>query len=230
MEIIGLGRQLTLGLSLRDDATFSNFYSGNNQALVAHLQNFSHGGGEPFIYLWGAPGTGRTHLLQASCHGAANAIYLDLTEPALQPEILLNIENLPLICIDNIESAAGQPPWEMALFNLYNSAREKQTRLLIAACAPPGQLPWRLADLESRFSGGLVLNLCPLADEEKLLAMQIWAKRRGLALTAEIGNFLLHHYSRQTGDLFIALEKLDQESMTAKRRLTIPFIKQILNL
>ena len=66
-----MASQLTLGLALRDDATFSNFYPGDNLALLNHLQVFSAGKGEQFIYLWGAAGMGRTHLLQACCHAQA---------------------------------------------------------------------------------------------------------------------------------------------------------------
>ncbi len=224
-------RQLALGLVLRDDATFGNFYPGDNVLVFSHLQKFAALGGEPFVYLWGAPGAGRTHLLQACCHAVepGQGIYLDLAEPALQPAVLEDMEYFSLICLDNVDAVIGRQDWEMALFNFYNRSREREAHLLIAGKAPPAQLPCGLADLCSRLSWGLVLNLLPLTDDQKLSALQMRARHRGLKLSAEVGGFLMRHYSRDTNDLFLALETLDCEALSAKRRLTIPFVKQVLD-
>lgn len=225
-------RQLTLGLSLRDEATFSNFYPGDNVALLAHLQAFATASGEQLVFLWGPAGSGRTHLLQASCHllEPGQAVYLDLAEPALQPAVLMDLEYFSLVCLDNIDSILGREDWEVALFNFYNRSREQGSRLLVSGSAPPAQLVCQLADLRSRLAWGLVLCLQPLADDQKLIALKIRAKQRGLELTTEVGKFLLHHCSREMNNLFQALERLDQESLSAKHRLTIPFVKQVLGL
>lgn len=224
-------KQLALGLSLRDDATFSNFYPGDNAPLIAYLQTFAQAPGEQLVFLWGSAGVGRTHLLQASCHllDPGQAVYLDLAESALQPAVLLDLEYFSLICLDNIDAVLGRDEWELALFNFYNRCREHGSRLLISALAPPAQLRCQLADLRSRLAWGVVLNLQPLADDQKLSALQMRAKRRGLELTQEVGVFLLHHYPREMSNLFSALETLDRESLSAKHRLTIPFIKQVLS-
>ena len=223
--------QLTLGLSLRDDATFANFAPGDNLNLLTHLQAFAEQQGEPFIYLWGAAGSGRTHLLQACCHAlpAGQGIYLDLADPQLEPAVLAGLEDFSWLCLDNIDAVAGQREWELALFNLYNPLRERGSRLLISALVPPAQLGCQLPDLCSRLSCGLILNLRPLTHEQKLQVLQIRAKHKGLALSPEVGNFLLHHYSREINHLLTTLETLDKEAMIAKHRLTIPFVKQVLN-
>lgn len=223
-------RQMTLGLVLRDDATFDNFYPGDNLALLAQLQSFSTGEGEPCLYLWGASGGGRTHLLQACCHAASRGIYLDLAECGLQPALLVDMEYFPFVFIDNIDAIMGDPAWELALFNFYNRSRAQGARLLMAGSAAPSQLGCRLPDLSSRLSGGLALNLQPLTDDQKLNALKMRAKRRGLELSVDVGNFLLSHYSRSMNHLFFALETLDQEAMAAKRRLTIPFTKEVLGI
>lgn len=227
-----VSQQLTLGLTLRDDATFDNFYPGENKALLTHLIDFATAAGqERFLYVWGGIGSGRTHLLQACCHAAqAPAIVLDLADPALTPEILAEMEHLHLVCLDNMDARLGQPEWEFALFHFYNRAREQGTHLLVAADVPPAQLSCQLADLRSRLSWGLVLAIVPLTDDQKLNALQLRAHRRGLELTAEVGKFLLNHYPRDLHALFSALEILDQAAMVAKHRLTIPFVKQSLNV
>jgi len=227
---MALGRQLTLGLSLRDEATFANFYPGDNQPLLDQLQAFVNSRHEPFIFLSGPVGSGRTHLLQACCHavGLGQAIYLDLADRQLQPEIFADVEYLSLVCLDNIDAVLGQREWELALFNVYNRSRDQGSRLLIAGLVPPARLPCQLEDLRSRFSASLVLTIHPLTDDQKLCALQLRARCRGLELSDEVGKFLLNRCPREMNHLFSLLEKLDQASLTAKRRLTIHFIKQVL--
>lgn len=221
--------QLTLGLALQDDATFSNFYPAKNEPVLSHLHQFITGP-DPYFYLWGPPGSGKTHLLQACCHLQSQipSIYIDLKEPDLQPEILCGLESCHLLCLDNIEAVLGQANWELRLFDLYNLSRETGNRLLIAGLAPPQQLVCQMADLSSRLSWGWIWQLHLLTDEEKISALQMRAERRGLELSLEVGRFLLSRFSRSMNDLFVTLDILDKEAMRAKRCLTIPFIKKIL--
>ena len=225
-------RQIPLKLTLRDDATFNNFFPGDNDFALSYLQKFVNGQTDPLVYLWGGAGTGRTHLLQACCHSlpSAAAVFIDLAEPSLEPAILQDLESCSLICLDNIDEVLRRCGWEIALFNLHNQIREEGGKLLVSALPPPTQLFCRLADLSSRLAAGMALGLKPLSDEQKLRALQMRAKHRGLTLSLEAGSFLLNHYPRTMHDLFSALETLDKEALSAKRRLTIPFIKQTLKL
>jgi len=102
-------KQFTLGLALSDEATFNNFYAGDNDYLLVQLRAFAEQKNESFIYLWGSPGSGRTHLLQACCHAVPQAIYLDLAETDLSPEVLINLEKFPLICLDNLDAVMNVP-------------------------------------------------------------------------------------------------------------------------
>lgn len=235
--------QIPLKLTLRDDATFNNFFPGENEFVLSYLRTLVEAvdadisSAAPslaaeLIYLWGPAGTGRTHLLQACCQAlpAAAAVFIDLAEPGLEAAVLQNLESCPFIGLDNIDAVLCRCGWEIALFNLYNQVREQGGKLLVSAVLPPSQLFCRLADLSSRLAAGMALGLKPLTDGQKLTAMQMRAKHRGLALTAEAGNFLLNHYPRNLRDLFSALETLDRAALSAKRRLTIPFIKQALKL
>lgn len=227
--------QLPLHLNLRDDAIFDNYFVGDNAQLILSLKNFimQQPASEQFIYCYGESGSGRTHLLQACCHATdehkKSCFYLPLTKHAeFSPAIFESLENQECVCIDDVDAIAGNAAWEEALFYFYNRARENKVRLLVSAKCLPKQLQCLLNDLQSRLSWGLVLPIHPLNDREKIQALQWRARLRGLSLSIDVANYLIHHYSRNMRDLFSALEKLDQASLAAKRKLTIPFVKTIL--
>ena len=227
--------QLPLNVQLNDIATFANFYSGNNQAVVKYLQDAVQFKNQPIIYIWGQEGTGLSHLLQACCHLAQRlqltTSYLPLSDhKEWQPSILEGLEQCDVICLDDVEQLAGQTRWEEACFNLYNRIQAAGKQLIISASLPPQFLSLQLADLVSRLAWGLVLRMQPLSDEEKLIALQLRAKNRGLLLTDEVARFLLLRCPRNMQILFTTLEKLDRASLAAQRRLTIPFIKEVLGL
>jgi DnaA family protein len=228
--------QLTLGISLRDDATFDNFFPGRNDALIPYLQLFASRAPERMLYLWGESGSGLSHLLQACCHQHSSlgnsCLYLPLAQAKeLTPEVLNGLEDLTLLVIDDIDAIAGQHAWEEALFHLYNRILVQQTTSVIfAAHRAPKQLPVVLPDLQSRLSSLLALYIQPLEDAEKLAALQMRAQGRGLVLSKQVGQFLLRRCARQMSVLFIILERLDQASMAAQRKLTIPFVKSVLQL
>lgn len=228
--------QLPLGVRLRDDATFANYYPGANAAALGYVERLCDadaGWTENLIYLWGNAGVGRSHLLQAAClrfeQLGEPALYLPLGEvAALGPELLDNLEQYELVCLDDLDAIAGQADWEEALFHLFNRLRDAGRRLLLAAGAPPRELGIELPDLQSRLSLSLVFQLQELADEDKLRALQLRASRRGLHLTDEVGRFILTRGARSMNALFDLLEQLDQASLQAQRKLTIPFLKETL--
>lgn len=228
--------QLTLGISLRDDATFDNFYPGRNDALIPYLEMFASRALERMLYLWGESGSGLSHLLQACCHRHSSlgysCLYLPLSQAnELTPELLKGLEDLTLLVIDDIDAIAGQQTWEEELFHLYNRILVQQTTSVIfAAHLAPKQLPVVLPDLQSRLSSLLALYIQPLEDAEKLAALQMRAQGRGLVLSKQVGQFLLRRCARQMSVLFNILERLDQASMAAQRKLTIPFVKSVLQL
>jgi len=217
--------QIPLQIKLNDTATFENYLPGANANIVNILQ----AGSEPYIYLWSAEATGKTHLLQALCHtlGQGQAIYLPLMELAQQPSAILEgLEQFALVCLDDVQCIAGRSDWELGLFHLYNRIREQGGHLCITSTVSPEQLHVKLADLLSRLKWGPVFQLQPLKDEEKVRAMQLRAKLRGFQLPDDVATYLLKRYPRDLHNLFALLDKLDSASLQAQRRLTIPFVKQ----
>lgn len=221
---------MTLRVGLRDSATFANFLAGDNAAALHLLQQ----GGEPFVYLWGGQGSGRTHLLQAACHAESahggSPAYLPLAALARAGTAVLDgLEQMSLVCLDDLQAVAGQGAWEEGLFHLYNRVRDAGGRLLAAADAGPAVLGVQLADLRSRLSWGPVFQLQSLDDAGKLAALQLRARARGMELGAEVGAYLLRRCPRDMHALFELLERLDQASLAAQRRLTIPFVRELIN-
>ncbi len=226
-------QQLALRMWLRESATFANYVYGSNGQVVTSLQQACGGGAERFIYLWGSNSVGKSHLLQAACHTAAatgeGSVYLPLSEPGLVPEMLDGLEQMAVVAVDNLDAIAGNRSWETALFHLYNRIRDQgHGVLLVAANQPLPAQPLTLPDLHSRLAWGLVFQLHSLSDAEKLAALQQRADQRGFELSEEVGRYLLRHYQRDMTALFELLELLDQRSLAQQRRLTIPFVKEVI--
>ncbi|MDF2940879.1 MAG: DnaA regulatory inactivator Hda [Gammaproteobacteria bacterium] len=230
-----LSPQLSLGLELSHFLTFENFYPGKNQQVVQTLQDFASNKTEKFIYLYGGEGVGKTHLLQATCHqvleSQQSAIYVSLKKLDQYAEAILdNLHSLSLVCIDDIEQAAKHGLWEEKLFILFNEIYEHKGRLLIAANALPNQLGMKLNDLVSRLNWGLTFKVQTLEENEKVEALKQQAYQAGLVLSDEVAQFLISRVKRDMGSLLEAFKILNQASITEKHRLTVPFVKKVLDL
>ena len=219
-------KQLTLGVRLRDDAVFESFAAGPNLEAVAALRN-AH---TTPLWLWGAHGSGKTHLLQAACSRAGDkAAYFPLSRSAaLPPEALAGFERAPLLCIDDVDAVAGDQTWEQALFHLFNAAAELRTRLIFAAGVPPRLAEWSLEDWRSRAASCVVYHLRELDDAARHEALRLRAAQRGLQLPYETSEYLLKRVPRDLPSLLAILDTLDEASLVAQRRLTIPFIRDAL--
>lgn len=225
--------QLTLGVRLNDSASFSNYFPGNNAEVLNHLRACAHGENSLPMLLWGVPGSGKTHLLHAACHAATaraeHPAYVPMREAtSWSPNVLDGLEHCALVCIDDVDAIAGRPEWEEALFHLYNRVTERQHCLALSAAGPPGELKLNLPDLASRLAWGLVLHLAVLDENDKLGALQLRAQQRGFELPTDVAQFLLRRCPRDTPSLFGLLDHLDQASLAAQRKLTIPFVRELI--
>lgn len=228
--------QLTLGLKLCEDATFSNFLvSAENQQLINQLKKTAMGEQGEFIYVSGPASVGKSHLLQACCHLARlhglTTAYLPLIDLVQQDiSILEALEHLNFIAIDDIHAIKNSKVWQEALMYLYNRARGFGAVIVFSSNLMAQELNLSLPDLSSRLMWGLQYFLYPLSDEDKLRAIQLRAEIRGFSLSDEVGSFLLRRCSREMIELVGILEKLDHASLSAHRKLTIPFVKHVLSL
>lgn len=227
-------KQLPLGVQLRDHARFSTFVAGRNADAVANARALATGAtASPAMWLWGARGTGKTHLLQASCAEAAIArrrvAYVPLGEDDVAPSVLEGLEAMDLVCADDVHRIAGDQAWERALFTLFNGLAEHAATILLSADRSPNELAFGLPDLASRLRSGPVFHLEHLADAGRMQALQLHASARGIELPDATARFLLSRGRRDMHSLSAMLETLDRASLAAQRRLTIPFVRQLLS-
>ena len=225
--------QLPLAFELVNGATFANYVPGPNAAAHRSVELAASGQGHQVVYLWGTGETGKTHLLEAACRArrgqGAGVAYVPLRgNAALQPSALEGLEQLALVCLDDLDEIAGRVAWEEALFHFFNRAQATGARLLLSAAAPPSTQGLRLADLESRLSASLVYQLRKLNDAQRVSVMQGRARDRGFDLPEEVALYLIRRQPRDLRSLLQLVSRLDQASLAAQRRITIPFIRTVL--
>jgi DnaA family protein len=144
------------------------------------------------------------------------------------PEMLDDIEQMELICLDDIHAISGDRLWEEALFHLFNRIREQGTNLIVTSDCGPSSLKITLPDLISRLSSGISYRLTPLNDASKMELLIDKANERGMELTQETASYILKNFSRNIGALLEFLDQLDQASLAAQRKLTIPFVRSLI--
>lgn len=226
-------QQLPLSLRLDSEASFDNFYQvAEHQLPLAALRAQALGHGDKWLYLHGA--AGRSHLLQASCLLAESSArfcrYIPLRELSdYDPEALLeSSEELDLLCLDDIDVVVGQPHWEQSLFNCYNRLLARRGAMLVSSRFALSQLSFQLPDLRSRLQGFSVYQLAGLDDQQRIAAFQFRARLRGLVVSDTLGEYIYARCQRDLDGLFAVLNTLDSVSLIEKRRLTIPFVKQVM--
>lgn len=222
--------QLALPLRLADHAVFASFYASGNETLVATLAGLAAGQPGQGCWLWGAAATGKTHLLQAVCAQAGDrSAYLPLEMLVdAGPGILEGLASRELVCIDDIDEVAGVAAWELGLFNLCNEIAESAGQLIVAARAAPRECDIDLADLASRMSRLPVFQVQPLDEQQRAAALKLRARHRGLELPDKTAAYMLRRSRRDMESLYELLDKLDLEALRAQRRLTIPFVRDVL--
>jgi DnaA family protein len=222
--------QLPLSVRLRDTARLASFVAGGNRE-VFELVAAGPLAAPRVLWLWGRPGTGKTHLLQAACAAVArdggSASYIDLATAAT-PGWLEGCENLDLVCLDGLEAVAGDAGWNDAIFRLHTLMQDGATRLYTTSTAPPASIAFRLPDLRSRLLAASVHQLHELDEAGQAEALRRRAAGRGLELSTEGALYLVHRLPRDMHSLCAVLDRLDEASLVAQRRLTVPFLRQAL--
>lgn len=224
--------QLPLALRWPRRQRFEHFHAGANAAALAAVQKLAIESGAPWVYLSGAIGSGKSHLLIAACHAASAAgrivQYLPLGSLGDQATVIRGVAGSELLALDDLQAIAGNRDAEHALFDLYNRARAESTALLFAADATNAQLTLGLPDLRSRLGACTQFALKPLDDSERRAVLKAQAASRGIELDDGVLDWLFARYARDLGALLDLLDKLDAASLAAQRRITVPFLRELL--
>ena len=226
--------QLPLALQLAREATFETYLAeADNAGVAAHVRAVATGERRDAIWLAGGIGVGKTHLLQAACTAAGaagrRAIYVPLGRHSeLSPGLLGDLDALDLVALDAVDSVARNRDWETALFGVLTPRSAETASLLFASRDVPAKVAFDLPDLASRAAGMIVYRLVGLSDEAQIGALLRHAEQRGVGLDRAAAEFLAHRVARDMSTLCHWLDRLDAASLAAKRQITIPLIRAVL--
>ncbi len=224
----GERQQLQLDVSREDPCVFENFYNGANADVVTALRSLiSQDSASPF-WLWGAPATGKTHLLLAAVRAASDqgltAAYLP-AHAGFKPDALDALRNIELLCIDDADKIAGAPKVEEAMGGLCRELERRGSRLVLAAASTPAGAGFERDDMRTRLASGQIWKLQPLTDEERLEAVQLRVRSRGIKLPEATARFLMRRVRRNPSDVFNLVDRLAALAASRSKQLTVPFVR-----
>ncbi len=224
-------RQLLLSLEASKPPTLDTFVAGRNAEVLsllnAHAEQSVADLDRRFLYLWGGPGAGKSHLLQAIA-ARPDSRYIDArlagTPAAIDATFALT-GGIGLYLIDNCEQLT--PLAQIAAFALFNQVRESGAALITAGSLPPALLSLR-EDLRTRLGWGLVYQVHELSDAEKIEALTRAAELRGMMLSPGVLPYLITHFQRDMRSLSAILAALDRYSLETQRPITLPLLRSLL--
>lgn len=227
------GPQLPLALRYPPDQRFDTWLDATSSGIVARLQALAAGEARDSLYLQGANGSGKTHLLLATCAEAEScgrrAHYLSLAPlRGNVRDALEGLEQADLVAIDDIDALAGCREDEIAFFDLHNRLHDASVGVVYAASQVPAVLPLDLPDLRSRLAQCTLVALAILDDAGRAEVLRQRAASRGVAFDEAALDWMLTRCSRDLADLAALFERLDRASLAAQRRITVPFLRQVL--
>ena len=219
-------KQIPLPMASGSPPTLASFVTGLNAMVMAQLRVACEPGAPTTpLYLWGAQGTGKTHLLRALVHEVqqrgGRAGWFD----AAQPLPWAHDDSWSLLVLDGCE--AYDAPQQHAAFSFFVEATAQGTLIAASGRLPPVDMPLR-DDLRSRLGWGHVLAVQALSEAESRAALRREADRRGLFLSDEVIDHLLHRYARDLKHLMTQLDQLDEFALVHKRALTVPLLRRML--
>lgn len=234
---VPLKQQLTINFAFEPEASFDFFYAQGNQLLVENLKQFINQDSQQYsrqlLYLHGMTGCGKTHLLHAVCHhcdeAGKTAQYLPAEQLMQLPqEFTFGLENNDLLVVDDVDLFVNSFEWQKNLFDLINRCLEQNCKLIFSAKKPADDVGFELPDLVSRLNWGEIWLLKPLSDEQRQAMLQLRAQGRGIPMSDELASYIILRCQQDNASILSCLECLDKESLTEKRRLTIPFVKNVM--
>jgi len=237
-------QQYPLALKFDRELSFDNFWAKKNSEPIAALKALLSSDDPNWIYLAGGAGSGVSHLLQATSNEALkkndSALYLSLAEVVNVLDasaessgeqlaaLFESLENYNLLCIDEIDCIASHRAYQEQLFYLLIRLQQNKIRLVMGAKNTPAALDVALADLRSRLAFASVYQLPAPSDNDKMHILQHRAARLGLDMGDEVARFMLNRCGRELATQLAMLEKLDTQALAQSRKLSVPFVKQVL--
>tara|TARA_R110000782_G_scaffold17576_10_gene48989 strand:- start:1463 stop:2170 length:708 start_codon:yes stop_codon:yes gene_type:complete len=212
----------------------ATYLQGENQNLLHLLKSIASNEKPHRLYIWGSKGIGKTHLLQALSKQAdelnLHAAYIPLKQLSdISVEILHDLGDLDILCIDDLECIIGHREWQQGLVWLYNELRDNEHSLVMSSNISPTNILLEVDDLKSRLSWDQVFQIKPPSDELKIQILKQKAELRSFELSDDVIEFIIRRVDRDMSTLMGILDKIDHASLAAKRKITIPFVKELIS-
>ena len=213
---------------------FDSFFQGENKDLLYFLNTMIKTKSNNSIYIWGSQGTGKTHLLQAACK-KANEMDWHVTYIPLEQyrdfsiDILDGLGKLDLVCIDDLEFIIDNIEWQQRVTLLFNEIRDNKNSIIISSKISPNNIKIDLDDLKSRLVWGHVFKIKAADDELKIKILKKEANERSFNLNDDVVEFLIRRSNRDLTSLIEILDEIDRSSLAAKRKITVPFVKELIS-
>lgn len=225
--------QFPLQFEFQANQGFNTFFPASNQEIIVELKELITGANERQIFLYGDEAQGKSHLLQACCQFAhkkgMNPFYYPFNKKSLPTlSMFEGLEDVKLVCFDDVSEITGDLDWEQTFLNFLNQHLENNNRLILASRSHPQDIEVKLVDLKNRLNAGLTLKLKPLEEAEIIAALIHKASYMGITISHKVGHFLVTHYASDMPSMWVLLGQLDKATLSAQRKLTIPFLKQLL--
>ena len=227
--------QLPLRFVLSRGRRFGNFEATpENAELVDAVRRFAADRITGRVLIVGDAGSGKSHLLEAAsaeANAGGDAVaFAPMRDWSSQDvDAVRGFGRSGLVCIDDIDAIAGNRAWEEALLALVEEAASSQARVLVSAGTMPPGIPFALADLRSRLSAATPYRLRELDDEGRARALRRHASGRGIELPDDVVGYVLTRHRRDMPSLVALLDRLDYHSMARQRRLTVPFVRGLID-
>lgn len=226
--------QIALPLTFDKQFSFDNFLSEQAEFFTNSLKSSINQVGESLIGVWGDQDSGKTHLINAAAQYARKQssrfqLYDGFQLMECDPDQFDDFANSEILLVDNLDAICGHRQWEQKFYQLINACMQGEMTLLFTVSVNPQFLDCALPDFQSRLSWGLLLQLPVVVDTDIGQVLKFRAELLGIELSKEVITYLLTHYSRQLSVQMSILRLLDKMSLSAKKRVTVPFIKQTLS-
>ena len=214
--------QIPIDFGFYSKKTLDNFIIGSNQDLYNSLLDLYRANNLVFIY--GRKSSGKTHLCEALTNLMQENVIKVNGDTNLESLFLSDFYELAII--DDIDKLLLKPSNEEIIFNIINNQILNKKSTLITSTKQLDTSDFKLIDLHSRLFSDKIYSISDLSDEDKINLMISRCSEKGLEVSEKVLNYIINNCSRDLYFLCAFINSLDYASLSTKRRVTIPFIKQ----
>ncbi len=218
--------QIPIDFTFFTKKTFSNFIVGDNNRLLDSLVDFHKS--DQIILIYGPQSSGKSHICQAVLHESCVEYLFVNGESELCNEKLNDYYEL--VVIDDLDKLVSTKGREERIFTILNNQILNKKPALITSSKDITECGLTLEDLSSRLLSDKIFTINDLDDSDKINMMISYSSQRGLEISDRVLNYIINNCSRDLYFICALIKNLDRVSLSAKKKITIPFIKKVIEL